>query len=80
MRAGVTVSSLQRSGFAQRGEQRATRVAGSKILALAWNVIDTWRQRRQLQQLERRLLKDLGLTPAEVYQEASRPFWDLPRR
>lgn len=38
------------------------------------------RERRQLAQLDGRMLKDLGLTRADVEREAGRPFWDVPVR
>jgi uncharacterized protein YjiS (DUF1127 family) len=79
MRAGSMINGFGRSGFVGRGRQRGAWVAAGKILTLALTMVETWRQRRQLQQLEPRLLKDLGLSPDEVFREASRPFWDLPR-
>jgi uncharacterized protein YjiS (DUF1127 family) len=33
------------------------------------------RQRRQLQCLNDRMLRDIGLTRADVFAEASKPFW-----
>jgi uncharacterized protein YjiS (DUF1127 family) len=79
MRAGLTISSFGRSGLLGRGRQRGARVARGNILTLALAIVETWRQRRQLQQLEPRMLKDLGLSPDEVFREARRPIWDLPR-
>jgi len=42
--------------------------------------LDRWhrlaRERRQLQALSDHMLKDIGLTRADVEREASRPFWD----
>ena len=39
----------------------------------------TWqhraRDRQQLQSLSDRLLRDIGLTRADVFAEASKPFW-----
>lgn len=37
------------------------------------------RERRALAATPEARLADMGLTPDEVMQEASRPFWDLPR-
>lgn len=43
--------------------------------------IATWhrvaRQRRQLLDIDPRLLADMGLTPEQAFREASRPFWDV---
>ena len=33
------------------------------------------RERRELSQLDRRTVQDLGLSPSEVQFEASKPFW-----
>jgi uncharacterized protein YjiS (DUF1127 family) len=41
--------------------------------ALAW--LERARQRRQLQQLGDHMLKDIGLSRADVEAEASKPFW-----
>jgi uncharacterized protein YjiS (DUF1127 family) len=38
------------------------------------------RQRRQLAQLSDSALKDLGLSRADVYQEAEQHFWDDPMK
>jgi len=37
--------------------------------------LDQARQRRHLGELDDRLLRDIGLSRAEVEQEVSRPFW-----
>lgn len=43
------------------------------------DLVDRWlarrRQRLDLQELDPRMLKDLGLTPADVAREAGKPFW-----
>ena len=44
-------------------------------LTLAW--LERARQRRQLQSLNDHMLKDLGLSRADVDGEASKPFWRL---
>jgi uncharacterized protein YjiS (DUF1127 family) len=41
--------------------------------ALAW--FERARQRRQLQQLGDHMLKDIGLSRADVEAEVSKPFW-----
>lgn len=49
-----------------------------------WRMLRRWRQlareRAQLAQLNDAALKDLGLSRADVLQEAERPFWDYPLR
>lgn len=42
-------------------------------LLLSW--IDTARQRRSLQMMDDRLLRDVGLSRADVEAETSKPFW-----
>ena len=48
-------------------------------LRRACDLLLTWharaRQRRQLQSLSDHMLRDLGLTRADVMAEASKPFW-----
>jgi len=41
--------------------------------------LDQARQRRHLGELDDRLLRDIGLSRAEVEQEVSRPFWHTDR-
>jgi uncharacterized protein YjiS (DUF1127 family) len=53
-------------------------------LASVWGMLRRWRQlareRGQLARLDDAALKDLGLSRADVLQEAERPFWDDPLR
>lgn len=46
-----------------------------------FQVLLTWqereRQRRHLQGLDERMLKDIGLSRADVENEATKPFWRL---
>ncbi len=37
--------------------------------------IDRYHHRKQLSQLSEHMLKDIGLTSADVYKEVSKPFW-----
>jgi len=41
--------------------------------------LDSARQRRHLGELDDRLLRDIGLSRAEVEHELSRPFWQTDR-
>ncbi len=43
---------------------------------LRWHALA--RQRRELASLSDSDLKDVGLSRADIYQEAERPFWDDP--
>lgn len=47
-----------------------------ELARLAWAVSG---ERRALAKADEAMLRDLGLTAEEAAQEASRPFWDLPR-
>jgi len=40
-----------------------------------FGVYERWRQRQALMRLDDHLLKDIGITRAEVEQEAGKPFW-----
>jgi uncharacterized protein YjiS (DUF1127 family) len=44
---------------------------------LTW--LDRARQRRHLGELDDRLLRDIGLSRAEVEHEIARPFWQTDR-
>jgi len=49
------------------------RVRGAVQLLQVWR--ERARQRRQLECLNDRMLRDIGLTRADVLAEASKPFW-----
>ncbi|KPM61534.1 DUF1127 domain-containing protein [Pseudomonas monteilii] len=42
--------------------------------------LELYRQRRELAALSDATLQDLGLSRADIQQEAERPFWDDPLR
>jgi uncharacterized protein YjiS (DUF1127 family) len=56
---------------------RNTAIRDSVIAA--WRLLATWRQRarqrRQLAELDERALRDLGLSHADAFREATKPFW-----
>jgi uncharacterized protein YjiS (DUF1127 family) len=56
----------------ERWSSRARRVAD---LVVVWH--ERARQRRDLQRLNDRMLRDIGLTRADVMAESSKPFWRL---
>ncbi len=47
---------------------------------LKWivNAFATHRQRIKLDELDARMLDDIGLDRAMAHRETTRPFWDLP--
>lgn len=57
--------------------------AGSGLVTRALDQIGSWldrsRQRRHLSQLDDRLLRDIGVSRAEVEHEVSRRFWQNDR-
>lgn len=55
---------------------RAARHAGGVLRR--WHELA--RERRQLAELDERMLKDLGLSRADAEREAGRPFWEVPVR
>lgn len=42
------------------------------LLTVAWQ---RWRSRRALAELDDHLLRDCGITPAQVDREIDKPFW-----
>lgn len=48
---------------------------GRRFIAFLFDCIDVYRQRRTLEALDDRMLKDIGLTRCDVEAEVSRPFW-----
>lgn len=55
-----------------------------RLLAAGWTQFGRWhalyRQRQQLASLNDEMLKDIGLSRADVETEINRPFWDDPLR
>ncbi len=49
------------------------------LLARLRLAITLRRHRRQLREMDRHLLRDIGLTEAEARMEAEKPFWDVPQ-
>ena len=45
------------------------------VLELGMNGYDRWRQRQALMRLDEHLLKDIGLSRADVENEVRKPFW-----
>jgi uncharacterized protein YjiS (DUF1127 family) len=53
----------------------AMRLLRAVDLLLTWR--ERARQRRQLRSLNDRMLRDIGITRADVLAESSKPFWRL---
>jgi uncharacterized protein YjiS (DUF1127 family) len=68
---------LQCSDVRQRDHTSDLMVRAQRAvdLLLAWH--ERARQRRHLQSLSDHMLRDIGLTRADVFAEASKPFWRL---
>jgi len=67
------------SALTLRGPARVPRRRHRGLLLRALDLLLTWQERanerRHLQQLDERMLRDLGLSRADVTSEASKPFW-----
>ncbi|WP_027897474.1 DUF1127 domain-containing protein [Zestomonas thermotolerans] len=67
-------------GFAGTPSTTKDRPVHPSWLKLAWRKVRRWHelayQRRQLASLSDEMLKDIGLSRADVMQESERPFWD----
>ncbi len=56
------------------GARALARLPGRLLdILLRWQ--ERARQRHQLMALDERMLKDIGLSRADAYREASKPFW-----
>jgi uncharacterized protein YjiS (DUF1127 family) len=60
-------------GVRQDWSSLASTVQRAVTLLLIWR--ERARQRHQLQLLNDHMLRDIGLTRADVFAEASKPFW-----
>jgi uncharacterized protein YjiS (DUF1127 family) len=63
----------ERRGWVRQAWALSRAVGRAVDLLLIWQ--QRARDRRQLESLNDRMLRDIGLTWADVYAEASKPFW-----
>ena len=59
----------------QRVRRRALRLALSRIFVMLRKWRRRSRQRAELARLDERMLRDIGLTPGDVWHEINKPFW-----
>jgi uncharacterized protein YjiS (DUF1127 family) len=55
------------------GYKAALMVTQAAVTILTWQ--DRVRQRNQLEQLDQRMLRDIGLTRVDIDLETRKPFW-----
>jgi uncharacterized protein YjiS (DUF1127 family) len=80
MNATMTTANSNRSSLAAAGVARLTGVVSElATVERTIGLLATWRQRatdrRQLQKLDDHLLRDIGLSRADVEFEVAKPFW-----
>lgn len=63
------------SGLFNASQRKATVSVTARVLDIALGWMDRARQRRHLAELDDRLLRDIGISRAEVEAEMSRPVW-----
>jgi len=67
------------SYFVRPTRAKADRGLVTRLFDQVFTWLDHARQRRHLGELDDRLLRDIGLSRAEVDYESSRPFWQTDR-
>jgi uncharacterized protein YjiS (DUF1127 family) len=74
----MSTTQARAASAAPRGFVRQAR-SWSRAVGRAIDLLLIWQQRsrdrRQLESLSDHMLRDIGLTRADVYAEASKPFW-----
>ena len=66
---------MERISILPRIERRRSRRGVVDVLVAVVLYIERQRQRRALLRLDDRMLRDIGLTRADVEREADKPFW-----
>jgi uncharacterized protein YjiS (DUF1127 family) len=72
-RAAQAARRSSAGGLTRQDRSWARRIRRAADLLLTWQ--QRARDRRQLQSLSDHMLRDIGLTRADVFAEASKPFW-----
>jgi uncharacterized protein YjiS (DUF1127 family) len=67
------------SYFVRPTRAKADRGLATRLFDRVFTWLERARQRRHLGELDDRLLRDIGLSRAEVENEVSRPFWQTDR-
>ena len=67
------------SYFVRPTRAKADRGLATRLFDQVFTWLDRARQRRQLGELDDRLLRDIGLSRAEVDHEISQRFWQTDR-
>ena len=67
------------SYFVRPARGKANVGAATRVFDQLMVWLDRARQRRHLAELDDRLLRDIGISRADVDHEASRPFWQADR-
>jgi uncharacterized protein YjiS (DUF1127 family) len=58
------------------GPAEILRAVGTRLVLALLQWQELAQQRRRLLALDDRMLKDIGITRADAWQEGRRPFWD----
>jgi uncharacterized protein YjiS (DUF1127 family) len=78
LRSSEATLAARRPGLGQARSPRRVRL-GLRALERAADLLLTWQeraqQRHQLETLNDHMLRDIGLTRADVMAEATKPFW-----
>jgi uncharacterized protein YjiS (DUF1127 family) len=59
----------------RRAVRRSLREVLTSVLAMLRKWRRRSRQRAELARLDERMLRDIGVTPGDVWHEISKPFW-----
>jgi uncharacterized protein YjiS (DUF1127 family) len=63
----------------QKVRRRAGRLSARQALSWIFARLRAWRQRSrgraELARLDERMLRDIGITPGDVWEEINKPFW-----